>query len=110
MLCDHCKHDELVISIHAPSRERLEIKSLIARLRHFNPRSLAGATVGNSVAFITANDFNPRSLAGATEWTVLDVFPGRISIHAPSRERRSLILNKNKLTHISIHAPSRERP
>ena len=54
-------------------------------------------------------DFNPRSLAGATDayghtgdYTV-------ISIHAPSRERRSRLLLLLFNNTISIHAPSRER-
>ena len=59
--------DVLVISIHAPSRERRSFPILSSRFRrHFNPRSLAGAT-GKT-----------RSMM----WT------GKISIHAPSRERR----------------------
>ncbi len=75
------------ISIHAPSRERLEIKSLIARLRHFNPRSLAGATanVGQYISNLV------------------------ISIHAPSRERQNYKYNIFSIIRISIHAPSRER-
>ena len=33
-----------IISIHAPSRERLYIPYHTGLLRYFNPRSLAGAT------------------------------------------------------------------
>ena len=55
------------ISIHAPSRERRGVAALLPELRHFNPRSLAGATV-NGIGS------NPKA---------------DISIHAPSRERRN---------------------
>ena len=98
------------ISIHAPSRERLctlirfgsmypfqstlprgsdhQFCKLLIRCRHFNPRSLAGATYGrHAFGFLMSlfqstlprgsdlasyrnmpliNYFNPRSLAGAT--------------------------------------------
>ena len=78
-----------VISIHAPSRERRQV--LFCRpagRRHFNP----------------------RSLAGATKMIIGKAYDGQISIHAPSRERRSLKMLKIYLALISIHAPSRERP
>ena len=77
-----------VISIHAPSRERRQV--LFCRpagRRHFNP----------------------RSLAGATKMIIGKAYDGQISIHAPSRERRSLKMLKIYLALISIHAPSRER-
>ena len=35
----------LGISIHAPSRERLHINKVILHSKHFNPRSLTGATL-----------------------------------------------------------------
>ena len=59
------------ISIHAPSRERHVLFSIRRLLLHFNPRSLAGATV---------RQVFDRMLAC------------RISIHAPSRERRHIQL------------------
>ena len=34
-LCDHCKHDELVISIHAPLRERLTLPTGFCLSRKF---------------------------------------------------------------------------
>ena|GEM_PF-1599253 len=77
-------------------------------------------------------NFNPRSLAGATTGAYCSIpYVTAISIHAPSRERRSirLFLGRNTdfnprslagatfqimvnqpSTPISIHAPSRERP
>ena len=61
-----------VISIHAPSRERRQV--LFCRpagRRHFNP----------------------RSLAGATKMIIGKAYDGQISIHAPSRERQ----HQNKL-------------
>ena len=98
-----------VISIHAPSRERRQV--LFCRpagRRHFNPRSLAGAT---------------EKIKEMEEIVC-------ISIHAPSRERpsaafirsftplfQSTLPRGSDLTiasapakrQISIHAPSRER-
>ena len=59
------------ISIHAPSRERLYTMELVGPEKHFNPRSLTGATsvIGDTLAA----DY--------------------ISIHAPSRERLSVNLD-----------------
>ncbi len=56
------------ISIHAPSRERRKAGDCMCSVRHFNPRSLAGATVKILVIAVVAS----------------------ISIHAPSRERHRL--------------------
>ncbi len=75
------------ISIHAPSRERLNTLLRMDRQSNFNPRSLTGATswVWPSASF--ASYFNPRSLTGATIRTRSVVLITVISIHAPSRER-----------------------
>ena len=54
--------------------------------RHFNPRSLAGATFDYGQTCFIA-DFNPRSLAGATVYGLAKAVYCLISIHAPSRER-----------------------
>ena len=77
----------VLISIHAPSRERLLHYFCTSMKLNFNPRSLAGAT--KAVA-----DKPPTE---------------KISIHAPSRERRSTIITSLSIRGISIHAPSRER-
>ena len=100
---------------------------------YFNPRSLAGATMFLMIRVPQDNqNFNPRSLAGATTGAYCSIpYVTAISIHAPSRERRSirLFLGRNTdfnprslagatfqimvnqpSTPISIHAPSRERP
>ena len=69
------------ISIHAP------VPRQVQRCFHFNPRSLAGATNGRRRCFCF----------------------GRISIHAPSRERPKHELTRLGIGYISIHAPSRER-
>ena len=100
---------------------------------HFNPRSLAGATL-NIVFTPTLSLFQstlPRGSDFDMYWPAF-AFLG-ISIHAPSRERRSygpfliggVILFQSTLPRgsdrarawlrmcsriISIHAPSRERP
>ena len=75
------------ISIHAPSRERLRFAGRGIEWLHFNPRSLAGATLKFLIIILnflfqstlprgsdsnlclhsmTRCNFNPRSLAGAT--------------------------------------------
>ena len=75
------------ISIHAPLRERLCRKWRWIWKRHFNPRSLAGAT-----------DFYWPSFAHLG-----------ISIHAPLRERQAAEMIQGVWINISIHAPLRER-
>ena len=78
---------EAIISIHAPSRERQQAHSGRAWRYHFNPRSLAGATLRGRNPSKEIVYFNPRSLAGATEFARLVKHVSKISIHAPSRER-----------------------
>ena len=56
----------------------------------FNPRSLAGATLVIISFVLPRWNFNPRSLAGATSLILINDRKARISIHAPSRERRWL--------------------
>ena len=58
-----------IISIHAPSQERLK-KIYLRRQSSY---------------------FNPRSLAGATARTVEQLQNENISIHAPSQERLTYI-------------------
>ena len=83
------------ISIHAPSRER-PFFYLFARswLSHFNPRSLAGATVFLLIRALVAIAFQSTLPRGSDvyldSWTI---FKRGISIHAPSRERQ----HQNKL-------------
>ena len=95
------------ISIHAPSRERLDGSVSAAIASNFNPRSLAGATC-LLLLFGRQANFNPRSLAGATPLLANGRRPRLISIHAPSRERH-ICRPQLHATDISIHAPSRER-
>ena len=56
-----------------------------------------------------ARHFNPRSLTGATRRQEQAVTFMSISIHAPLRERRKNPLPADCWSAISIHAPSRER-
>ena len=119
-----------MISIHAPSRERLDgaknnqrelqfqstlprgsdtptnrMPSFLAIFQSTLPR---GSDRYRRCRACVGADFNPRSLAGAT-WGVHRRSPaGAISIHAPSRERRRCRI-RWRLAGISIHAPSRER-
>ena len=103
------KKSPRLISIHAPSRERPNMVILLCYLItfqstlprgsdlsepdlsyvpvHFNPRSLAGATIIPGVPNIGIGHFNPRSLAGATVSLSNLSSSATISIHAPSRER-----------------------
>ena len=98
------------ISIHAPSRERrCCLWPCYEFPKHFNPRSLAGATLSVIIFLLLFIDFNPRSLAGATSQHARRYPHVAISIHAPSRERRMVALLLVQLGNISIHAPSRER-
>ena len=62
----HRHNGYTLISIHAPSRERLCDGTNGTPDLNFNPRSLAGATRGDKDDQFTRADFNPRSLAGAT--------------------------------------------
>ena len=80
-------YDDVIISIHAPSRERPSARQYHDRNHHFNPRSLTGATALVSNFFSANRYFNPRSLAGATMYIDTFWFYVPISIHAPSRER-----------------------
>ena len=64
------------------------------------PRAHSGTIPGH---------FNPRSLAGATVSSAHDKTAAGISIHAPSRERPQSCGRERGYKHISIHAPSRER-
>ena len=57
----------LIISIHAPSRERLAGVDKVSYDDNFNPRSLAGATSFRQGSYMINGYFNPRSLAGATQ-------------------------------------------
>ena len=79
----------ITISIHAPLRERPHAILYFYISRHFNPRSLTGAT-NRDVRLARKNlNFNPRSLTGATSQNLAYVIVDYISIHAPLRERRS---------------------
>ena len=119
------------ISIHAPSRERQPLATLLQMLMlfqstlphgsdtkphfvafygyYFNPRSLTGATGTTRLCSSPARNFNPRSLTGATLGAAVPIILANISIHAPSRERRAVQIALANIDAISIHAPSRER-
>ena len=119
------------ISIHAPSRERPVPMARFFTSKHFNPRSLAGATddhirwspvTGISIhapsrerrhdiftSHRYCSNFNPRSLAGATALGILlermrEYFNPRSLAGATSDGSPA-----DDAQGISIHAPSRER-
>ena len=75
------------ISIHAPLRERRYVLAYFRFSWHFNPRSLAGATIPPIPMLCAICYFNPRSLAGATKSQKPTTSNKKISIHAPLRER-----------------------
>ena len=66
---------------------------------HFNPRSLAGATLAIICLDLRRWNFNPRSLAGATQTSQIIPPNFLISIHAPLRERR----NRINIHHATMH-------
>ena len=77
------------ISIHAPSRERLHFWFNIKQFHLFQFTLPRGSDSLMYTAYCPLLDFNPRSLAGATKCSYKVRLPASISIHAPSRERRS---------------------
>ena len=120
----------LLISIHAPSRERPDTLKSHKYSCLFQSTLPRGSDAPLVSASCTKSYFNPRSLAGATQLRFQQIRLIFISIHAPSRERllsveavtqtilfqstlpRGSDLASFVLRHgvsISIHAPSRER-
>ena len=121
----------VIISIHAPSRERhISLLNKLMKLSYFNPRSLTGATGQGDKVIILHKYFNPRSLTGATitgasQSTISNNFNPRSLTGATLLPFRQIIIlvfqstlphgsDGNKNTSrvgilISIHAPSRER-
>ena len=96
------------ISIHAPLRERLQQAGRFFSCQYFNPRSLTGATIQSATRVFKENNFNPRSLTGATSaaelWTQQSVFQSTLPYGSDAR-MTGAVLQKQ----ISIHAPLRER-
>ena len=75
------------ISIHAPSRERLQFFCTNSQEFYFNPRSLTGATWTNFIP-LTFTGFQSTLPHGSDATTRRLQHKICISIHAPSRERR----------------------
>jgi len=98
-----------LISIHAPKRERLINR--IERDEYFIFQSTlpSGSDEDTTKPFPKADYFNPRSQAGATQYWSSRVKEGKISIHAPKRERPAVDIAFVIGVDISIHAPKRER-
>ena len=121
----------MLISIHAPSRERPPPKCSRLPAEYFNPRSLTGATAkqlyqrsiqvkfqstlphgsdkGVFLQKLIFLYFNPRSLTGATTFYIswirtLTIFQSTLP-HGSDYENLDLY----DTPEISIHAPSRER-
>ena len=101
----------------------------LRNITHFNPRSLAGATI-NQLSIRILNQFQSTLPRGSDKIPVIILMAFSISIHAPSRERLQISLvidyvlifqstlprgsdisdlSVSSPLLISIHAPSRER-
>ena len=77
-----------LISIHAPSRERLMAKRIYGdEAALFQSTLPRGSDERLEELRADGMHFNPRSLAGATGYRPPEPLPNTISIHAPSRER-----------------------
>ena len=77
-----------VISIHAPSRERLVVVMALASLLPFQSTLPHGSDEPAAQELQCFCYFNPRSLTGATASALSANYNLGISIHAPSRERQ----------------------
>ena len=77
-----------IISIHAPSRERLRAIHERSRTALFQSTLPHGSDTLPPSFLPTSLHFNPRSLTGATYIPKSYELQSKISIHAPSRERR----------------------
>ena len=78
----------LSISIHAPLRERQGTPDAEGVRQVFQSTLPYGSDQLALFGFSSLTHFNPRSLAGATVLNKEIYAQGNISIHAPSRERR----------------------
>ena len=100
----------LVISIHAPLRERRRKRTADAGSHEFQSTLPYGSDIHGRANRLFKKYFNPRSLTGATSCaSLLFYWSFRISIHAPLRERHMTMINLYPVIAISIHAPLRER-
>ena len=121
---------DLLISIHAPSRERLQTGYQLGNQLSISIHAPSRERPHYVHSPLYGIYFNPRSLAGATPVPFSKACIIHISIHAPSRERQCSLwlarryrlfqstlprgsdVTERVYTHktlISIHAPSRER-
>ena len=98
------------ISIHAPLRERQFDRTATSVAHVFQSTLPRGSDLCDVKRYIHLRHFNPRSLAGATRLFLMTILLQKISIHAPSRERHDKVFGYQERYAISIHAPSRERP
>ena len=78
---------DIIISIHAPSRERLVMSSYMDGIKSISIHAPSRERPSKVIYVIIHNNFNPRSLAGATLRSSNKCLNRFISIHAPSRER-----------------------
>ena len=86
----HMLHD-VIISIHAPSRERRGLKNTTKEADNFNPRSLTGATTIGLSDCMLPLQFQSTLPHGSDVAGQHKAVGRTISIHAPSRERLSCL-------------------
>ena len=99
-----------IISIHAPSRERLPCLRCFTAKLYFNPRSLTGATILDTIHGIDDKVFQSTLPHGSDRFPPCSTwsrFPFQSTLpHGSDSIRLPIYLLR---TIISIHAPSRER-
>ena len=108
---NHCADMEstMLISIHAPSRERPCPLLPFPAMVPFQSTLPRGSDAGSSLATPAAYIFQSTLPRGSDQQEMQRQQEMQISIHAPSRERQMDIAQRLVLIRISIHAPSRER-
>ena len=68
---------------------------------YFNPRSLAGATLRCPYFLYKVCRFQSTLPRGSDKEAFINAIAGQISIHAPSRERQTLLTHSNSLSYFN---------
>ena len=97
-------HKAARISIHAPSRERLNSAGSVNPAAAFQSTLPRGSDTPCWLSKSKVSYFNPRSLTGATNDDQTITQTTTISIHAPLRERQGYCCKKCFDDWFSIHA------
>ena len=99
----------LLISIHAPAKERRAGHRIPGIPVQISIHAPAKERPICRPRLCSKTDFNPRSREGATIPPIPPPLIKLISIHAPAKERRSRTALACRPFLISIHAPAKER-